>query len=184
MIGVDEVGRGCWAGPLLVVAARQVADLPKGLDDSKKLSKKKRTTFFYDIELACDTGEGWVSAEEVDELGLTKAMYVAVERALTGLGAMVDEEIIMDGNINYCAPKYLHSKAVIDADATHPIVSAASVYAKVLRDAHMAEQDKLYPGYSFEKHVGYGTAAHSAALQQLGLCALHRRSFKPIRAYL
>lgn len=184
MIGVDEVGRGCWAGPLLVVAARQIGDLPKGLDDSKKLSKKKRTTFFYDIELTCDTGEGWVSAEEVDALGLTKAMYVAVERALTGVGAAVDEEIIMDGNINYCPPKYLRSSAVIDADASHPTVSAASIYAKVLRDAHMAEQAKLHPGYAFEKHVGYGTAAHSAALKQLGLCVLHRKSFKPVRAYV
>jgi ribonuclease HII len=183
MIGIDEVGRGCWAGPLLVVAARQISDLPKGIDDSKKLSKKKRSTLFYDIELACDTGEGWVSAEEVDALGLTKAMYVAVERALEALNAQPDEDIIMDGNINYCPPTFLNGKAVIDADALHPIVGAASIYAKVLRDSHMAAQDKLYPGYSFEKHVGYGTAAHSAALKELGLCALHRKSFKPIRAY-
>lgn len=184
MIGIDEVGRGCWAGPLLVVAARQIGKLPSGLDDSKKLTRKKRTTLFYDIEIACDIGEGWVSAQEVDTLGLTKAMYLGVNRALVALGAASQEEIIIDGNINYCPNEFTHSQAAVDADATHPIVSAASIYAKVLRDSYMSEQALFYPAYSFEKHVGYGTVAHIAALKQYGTCKLHRQSYKPIQAFL
>ena len=184
IIGIDEVGRGCWAGPLLVVAARQVGALPTAIADSKVLSKKKRELLFYDIEIACDIGEGWVTPVEVDMLGLTEAMRLAVQRALEALNARQDEVIIMDGNINYCAPEFLNSEAVIDADATHPIVSAASIYAKVLRDRYMCEQALLFPGYDFDKHVGYGTAAHSTALKELGVCDLHRRSFKPVRAFV
>lgn len=184
IIGIDEVGRGCWAGPLLVVAARQVTDLPLGLKDSKKLSKAKREKLFHEIAGACELGEGWVSAEEVDSLGLSKAMYMAVERALRSLAATPEEIIIMDGNINYCPPVFTNSQAVIDADANHPIVSAASIYAKVLRDSYMTKQALLHPQYAFEKHVGYGTAAHIAALKTHGVCELHRLSYKPIKAFM
>lgn len=184
LIGIDEVGRGCWAGPLLVVAARQNGTLPKGLADSKVLSRKKRELLFYDIELACDIGVGWVQPNEIDSLGLSKSMYLAVSRALASLEAQPNETIIMDGNINYCPPEFTSSKAVIIADALHPIVSAASIYAKVLRDTYMAEQAKLYPEYNFDKHVGYGTAAHAAALLSHGICSLHRKSYKPVKAYL
>ena len=134
MIGIDEVGRGCWAGPLVVVAARLVGTLPTAIADSKVLSKKKRELLFDDIEIACDIGEGWVTPAEVDTLGLTEGMRLAVQRALVALSARQDEVIIMDGNINYCPAEFIQSQAVIDADATHPIVSAASIYAKVLRD--------------------------------------------------
>jgi ribonuclease HII len=184
MIGIDEVGRGCWAGPLLVVATRQVADLPTSLADSKVLSKKKRETLFYEIALCCDIGEGWVQPKEIDDLGLTKAMYLAVQRALLALGAMPDEKIIMDGNINYCPSLYLNAEAVIDADATHPVVSAASIYAKVLRDKYMAELAPEYAKYQFGKHVGYGTKLHSEMLKVHGVCDLHRLSYKPIQSIL
>lgn len=184
MIGIDEVGRGCWAGPLLVVAARQTGELPLGLADSKLLTKKKRESFLANISLSCDIGQGWVSATEVDELGLTKAMFLAVERALNELLAKSDEEIIMDGNINYCSANYSNVSAVVNADADYPIVSAASIYAKVLRDKYMADQALVFPEYAFEKHVGYGTVAHIAALKLHGVCELHRRSYKPIRALL
>lgn len=184
MIGIDEVGRGCWAGPLLVVAARQTGELPLGLVDSKLLTKKKRETFLTTINSSCDIGQGWVSPAEVDELGLTKAMFLAVERALNELTAKSDEEIIMDGNINYCSPIYTNVLPLINADATHPIVSAASIYAKVLRDNYMTEQAHVFPEYAFEKHVGYGTVAHIAALKLHGVCELHRLSYKPIRALL
>lgn len=184
MIGIDEVGRGCWAGPLVVVAARQTGELPAQVADSKLVSKKRRELLFYDIALACDIGEGWVAADEIDTLGLTKAMQLAVERALSALHALPNKHIIMDGHINYCPPVFSNSQAVIDADATHPVVSAASIYAKVLRDRYMTEQALQFPGYAFEKHVGYGTAAHATALKELGICSLHRRSFKPIRAFV
>lgn len=184
MIGIDEVGRGCWAGPLLVVAARQLSPLPTGIKDSKLLSKKRRTAFRFDIEVACDIGEGWVTVDEVDELGLTDAMRLGVSRALEALGATNDEEIIMDGSINYCAPVYQQVQAVVGADASYPIVSAASVYAKVLRDTYMEHQATLFPDYGFEKHVGYGTAVHKKAIESSGLTPLHRRSFAPIRAFL
>lgn len=184
MVGIDEVGRGCWAGPLLVVAARDSGKLPEGLADSKKLSKNKREILFSLIDSSCNIGQGWVQPSEIDELGLTAAMRLAVERALNNLGAEHHEEIIMDGNINYCSNNFVNVKAVIDADADYPLVSAASIYAKVLRDNHMAEQAVIFPNYSFEKHVGYGTAAHIAALREYGVCELHRLSYKPIKAFV
>lgn len=184
MIGVDEVGRGCWAGPLLVVAARQVGALPKGVVDSKLLTRKRREALSYDIQVACDIGEGWVDVAEIDAIGLGKAMYLGVERALQALGALPDEEIIMDGNVNYCPKQFTQARCVIDADATHPIVSAASIIAKVKRDQRMIAAAVQYPHYNFDKHVGYGTPGHRAALALHGICDLHRRSYKPIQALL
>lgn len=184
MIGIDEVGRGCWAGPLLVVAARQMGYLPAGLLDSKLLSRKKREALFYEIQLACELGEGWVTPSEIDSLGLSKAMYLGVERALSDLNAKNDEAIIMDGNINYYAAEFINARAVIDADATNPLVSAASIYAKVLRDRYMAKAALEYPHYQFEKHVGYGTKLHNEMLKLHGVCDLHRLSYNPIKALL
>ena len=178
MIGIDEVGRGSLAGPLLVVAARQTGELPAGLADSKVLSKKRRELLFNDIYITCDIGEGWVAAREIDALGLTKAMRLAVRRALTAINCQADEVIIMDGNINYCAKKFINAQCVVAADATHPIVSAASVYAKVLRDRYMAEMAKAYPHYSFETHVGYGTKLHREMIKLHGICELHRQSWR------
>lgn len=181
MIGIDEVGRGSLAGPLLVVAARQVSELPAGLADSKILSKKVRESLFNDIYIACDIGEGWVTALEINVMGLTKAMRVAVDRALTQLQCRADEEIIMDGNINYCDERFIHARPVIDADASHPIVSAASIYAKVLRDRYMADISKQYPHYSFERHVGYGTKLHREMIKLHGTCELHRIAWRPFQ---
>lgn len=183
MIGIDEVGRGCWAGPLLVVAARAYGVLPGGLADSKILTKNKRLALYAVLPEVCDFGEGWVSPAEIDEVGLTAAMTLGVERALQAIGAENNDEIIMDGLINYCQPSYTHVTCLAKADATHPIVSAASIYAKVLRDQTMAELAAEYPGYGFEQHVGYGTSLHRAALETMGLTPLHRLSYKPVVAY-
>jgi ribonuclease HII len=183
MIGIDEVGRGCWAGPLLVVAARQLSALPDDLADSKLVSKKRRQALIPAIEASCQLGKGWVEPAEIDQLGLTGAMRLAVKRALDALQAPADEAIIMDGNINYCPEIYTNVRCVIDADATEPLVSAASIFAKVRRDQKMTDLALEYPGYGFEKHVGYGTKAHMQALQQLGISVLHRQSYKPIQAY-
>lgn len=184
-VGIDEVGRGCWAGPLLVVAARAKSKwLPTGLRDSKKLSKSQRELLLEAIQESCELGEGWVAPAEIDEYGLAGAMRLGVERALNQLKVGPDDQIIMDGSVNYCAPQYASVQCVPKADDSHPIVSAASVYAKVLRDNYMCKQAQQYPEYGFERHVGYGTAWHIAQLKIQGVTNLHRRSFKPVRAYL
>lgn len=184
VIGIDEVGRGCWAGPLLVVAARQKEPLPAQLKDSKLLSRSVRSQLKVFIEKACDLGEGWVMPAEIDHLGLTRAMELGVERALTALQAKPDETIIMDGNMNYCDPMFVRASAVIAADKTFPIVSAASIFAKVTRDRYMAELPERYYIYEFDRHVGYGTKLHLELLKKHGVSDMHRTSFKPIKALL
>lgn len=184
MIGIDEVGRGCWAGPLLVVAARARGDLPAGLADSKKLTRKKREQLFVKLPGVCNFGEGWVEAAEIDKLGLNEAMRLGVKRALDGLGVAFDDEIIMDGTINYCAPEYSKVQCIARADDSNSLVSAASIYAKVLRDQKMVQLAVKHPDYGFDKHVGYGTRAHIDALHQFGLTPLHRRSYKPVRQFI
>jgi ribonuclease HII len=181
MIGIDEVGRGCWAGPLLVVAARERSILPQGLNDSKKLSRKSRESLKIDIEIVCDIGEGWVTPAEIDALGLAQAMRLAVARALEKLGARRDEKIIMDGTVNYCSPEFINVHTEPRADGSYPIVSAASIYAKVIRDQFMASLDTQYAVYEFAKHVGYGTALHQRMLQLHGPSDMHRLSFAPIK---
>ncbi len=184
MTGIDEVGRGAWAGPLLVVAAREVAALPPGLKDSKLLSKHRRYQLYRLLVGVCEFGEGWVAPGEIDRLGLTGAMRLGTARALDALEVKKDERIIFDGNINYCDPKFYQAAAVIDADALFPIVSAASIYAKVTRDKYMAELPERYKTYEFDKHVGYGTKQHSELLKLYGVSDLHRRSFAPVRTLL
>lgn len=184
MIGIDEVGRGCWAGPLLVVAARSMSTLPNGLDDSKALTKTKRERLFDEIKATCQIGEGWVHPEEIDKHGLSAAMRLGVCRALLQLGAVFDDEIIMDGHINYCPTDFTKVQTVIKADSLHSIVSAASIYAKVTRDKHMERIARFHPFYGFEKHVGYGTALHRSALKIHGVSTIHRKSYKPVQAFL
>ncbi len=179
IVGIDEVGRGCWAGPLLVVAASG-QNLP-AVKDSKLLSKLQREQLYQLLVKVCSFGEGWVEPSEIDRVGLTEAMRLGVKRALLALKANHQDKIIMDGSINYCPDIYQNVHCVVKADNLHPIVSAASIYAKVLRDNKMTELAKLYPGYGFEKHVGYGTKAHLDALRQIGVCELHRLSYKPIQ---
>jgi len=186
--GIDEVGRGCWAGPLVAGAVilpskLHLEDGPIELRDSKKLSKKQREVAAQWIEAtALAIGLGWVWPAEIDEHGVTWAVQTAMERAVAEIAAEYDE-IIIDGNINYFAnnPK---AKAIVKADDSVPSVSAASIVAKVARDNYMAQLDEKYQGYSFEKHVGYGTAAHIAALKSLGVSDIHRLSYKPIKALL
>jgi ribonuclease HII len=184
IIGIDEVGRGCWAGPLLVVAARASKDLPNGLADSKLLTKKRREQLHGLIIQSCDLGEGWVQPDEIDEIGLAQAMRLGVERALTALEASSDGAIIMDGIVNYCPGEFVNVEMIAKADSQHPIVSAASIYAKVKRDQHMAWLAKVYPDYQFEKHVGYGTKLHQAMLESYGPSKIHRMSYKPLKQLL
>lgn len=184
MIGIDEVGRGAWAGPLLVVAAREVSTLPAGLKDSKLLTKAGRNNLYESLKEACEFGEGWVVAGEIDRLGLTEAMRLGTQRALDDLVARTEEKIIIDGSINFCNEKYFKATAVIDADALFPIVSAASIYAKVTRDTYMSELPERYKAYEFDRHVGYGTKLHIEHLRDFGVSDLHRRSYAPVKAFL
>ncbi len=184
VIGIDEVGRGSWAGPLLVVAARAKNDLPAGFADSKTLTKDRREELSVLIQEVCELGEGWVEPQEIDQNGLAQAMRMGVTRALINLGADFKDEIIMDGSVNYCPNEFINVKTVIKADSLHPIVSAASIFAKVERDGYMARVSQFYPDYQFEKHVGYGTSLHMNMLKEHGISDLHRRSFKPIKAFL
>ncbi len=191
MIGIDEVGRGCWAGPLLVVAARTRTAPPAGLKDSKLLSKTARQKLFSLIHDSCDIGEGWVSPGEIDEFGLSAAMRLGVERALFAIKPVLREEVIIDGDIDYLEQILqtetrlkdfdLQSQAVIKADSKFPIVSAASVHAKVRRDDFMAQVAAKYPGYGFKNHAGYGTSEHLLALKTHGVCMIHRLSYKPVK---
>lgn len=181
LIGIDEVGRGCWAGPL-VVGAVALNDNIIGLNDSKLLTPLKRHELsqrIYDVSTYCSLG--WVWSYEVDELGLTHATTLAIERAIEN--APMYSEIIIDGNINYLAHNQA-ARAVIKADGTIPAVSAASIIAKVARDAYMHEQSQLFPEYGFDRHVGYGTKAHMDALSRLGITELHRKSYKPVQAVI
>lgn len=182
VVGVDEVGRGSWAGPLLVVAARQTARLPKGLSDSKLMSKKQREQILNKLSNCCKFGEGWVKASEIDIHGLAAALKLGVSRALRQLKVDIGEQIIMDGKISYIPQKYKNGRSVIGADNKLPIVSAASIYAKVTRDQFMKKLSVKYPQYGFGKHVGYGTNFHKLALEKFGVLEeVHRLSFKPIK---
>ncbi len=181
-VGIDEVGRGCWAGPL-VAAAVVLTGRIEGLRDSKKLTAHERTRLDQLIKAqAMCYGMGWVWPEEIDAIGLTKAVSRAMETALSAIDCKY-EEIIIDGSYNFL-PLVIRLRTQIKADDSVPAVSAASIVAKVARDAYMAQASAMYPGYGFESNVGYGTAAHILALQQYGVTPLHRQSYKPIKQIL
>lgn len=181
MIGVDEVGRGCLAGPLLVVAARATSDLPKGLKDSKLLSRKQRVKLLDLLSNRCNFGEGWVEAYEIDRHGLAGGLRLGVERALAALGAEAFDEIIIDGKVNYAPPAFTRVNCIVKADSLVPLVSAAGIYAKVRRDEHMSKLTEQYPEYGFESHAGYGTNRHLLALKSSGpIKNVHRMSFRPL----
>ncbi len=181
VVGIDEVGRGCWAGPLVAGAVLLNQPIP-GLKDSKKLSAKRRQELAEVIKQTATYGLGWVTPSEVDNLGLTAAVALAMERAIKQIHGTYDS-IIIDGDYNFL-PNYSSASTLVKADDLIPAVSAASILAKVARDYYMALASKKYPGYGFEKHVGYGTKQHSLALAELGVTPLHRKSYKPIKAYL
>ncbi len=177
IIGIDEVGRGSWAGPV-VAGAVIMNRSTEGLKDSKKLTANKRRALDLEIRKNAKIGLGWVYSSEIDQAGLTKAVKKAMHLAYQNLGEPADE-VIVDGNINYL-PSIRGSRAVIGAEDKFKAVAAASIVAKVARDAYMVEVSKKHPDYGFEKHVGYGTAAHKSALKKLGATPIHRRSFKPV----
>jgi len=185
ILGIDEVGRGPWAGPLVVGAVVLGGENIEGLTDSKKLSKKRRDELDIEIRAkASGIGLGWVTAAEIDEIGLSQALNLATRLAVEQIKASYNE-IIIDGTVNFLADtnKGQYVTTMKKADLLVPSVSAASIVAKVARDNYMIEQDGIYEGYGFKNHVGYGTAVHIAAIDKLGITPLHRLSFAPLKKY-
>lgn len=184
IIGIDEVGRGCWAGPL-VAAAVGLADEHsiEELNDSKKLSAKKRLKLVGEIRNATTSiGIGWVWPREINAIGLTESVRLAMQRAVDEI-ELQNHQIIIDGNYNYLE-HIARTEAVIKADGSVAAVSAASIIAKVARDAYMTQIAYKYPQYGFEKHVGYGTKLHIQALTEHGVLPIHRINYKPIQKFL
>ena len=175
IVGIDEVGRGAWAGPLVVGAVLLGGASIEGLTDSKKLTKKQRLALDIEIrQKAVAIGIGWVSAKDIDQIGLSMALKLASRRALAHIHHDY-QEIIIDGTIALIDdPRVTLMKK---ADLLVPSVSAASIVAKVARDNYMRHLDGVFPGYKFTGHVGYGTAAHRQAIAKLGVTPLHRLSF-------
>ena len=196
ILGIDEVGRGPWAGPLVIGAVVLPERFDKDsqeiksqswqndLADSKKLTARKRESLAPTIkENAVAYGLGWVSAKELDDIGLAEALKLATRRAVEKIPRNTFSEIIIDGTSNFLKGTDLENLVSVlpKADAKIKEVSGASIIAKVARDNYMIKLAEKYPGYGFEKHVGYGTALHKKALTELGPCPEHRHSFKPVQ---
>lgn len=178
--GVDEAGRGPLAGPVVAAAVILCDGGIAGLDDSKKLSAKRRAALEAEILANCHVGIGLASVEEIDAINILQATFLAMTRAVEALCAKGTEpaRIIVDGNH---LPRWRWAaEAVIGGDALHPCISAASIIAKEYRDRLMVAADQDYPGYGWASNKGYGSATHMAALRELGPTPLHRRSFAPV----
>jgi len=183
LAGCDEVGRGPLAGD--VVAAAVILDPGQsiiGLDDSKKLTEKKREQLFDEIRAkALSWCIARASVEEIDRLNILQASLLAMTRAVQGL-AIQPEHVLVDGNK---LPKWHYSaEAVVKGDSRVAAISAASILAKVTRDREMVEMDSCYPGYGFAGHKGYPTKVHLDALERLGVSPIHRSSYAPVKARL
>ena len=179
--GVDEAGRGPLAGP--VVAAAVILDPSQdisGLADSKLLSEKKRDALFSEItQYALCYGVGIASVAEIDEINILQATLLAMRRAVSHLSVKPDE-IWVDGNQNPKCP--YPTQLIVQGDLLHPVISAASILAKVTRDRLMLQLHADYPEYGFAAHKGYGTKTHMAALKEWGATLHHRQSFAPVKA--
>ena len=177
--GVDEAGRGPWAGP--VSAAAVILDracLPIGINDSKKLTEARRNQLFDEIlRVAVASCVVMVDAATIDKINILAATHLAMAQAVAGLG-MLPSLALIDGNRapNLTCPAI----TIVKGDALSLSIGAASILAKVTRDRFMIQADANYPGYGFAKHKGYGVPEHRAALAKLGPCPLHRMSFKPV----
>lgn len=180
LAGVDEVGRGCLAGPVFAAAViLPEGFLLRGLDDSKKLPVEKREAFSAVIrEKALAFCVAMVSVEEIDRINILRASLKAMRLAVEGL-SLRPLMTLVDGHMGI--GEGIFHKPVVDGDAKSASVAAASVVAKVARDAFMAEQEAFFPGFSFSRHKGYGTPQHYRELDLHGLTPLHRRSFSPIQ---
>ena len=180
--GIDEAGRGPWAGP--VVAAAVVLDLsciPNGLNDSKKLPESKRESLFAEIMKCAEVGIGIADVNRIDQHNILQATLWAMAKAEAGLSKPCDHALI-DGNRR--PDLQCSCETVVKGDGRSLSIAAASIIAKVTRDRIMTDLAAEFPAYGFERHKGYGTAQHQDALARVGPCAHHRKSFAPIKALL
>jgi len=181
--GVDEVGRGPLAGP--VVAAAVVLDraaIPDGLNDSKKLTLRRRDALYDQIMASADVCIAQASVQEIDTHNILRASHIAMVRAIAGLSVPPDH-VLIDGNL---IPRdlTLSAETIVKGDARSLSIAAASIVAKVWRDRHMVDLAQQFPGYGWEANAGYPTAVHKSALLSLGVTPHHRRSFKPVHNIL
>ncbi|QUJ76449.1 ribonuclease HII [Sulfitobacter albidus] len=181
--GVDEVGRGPLAGP--VTAAAVVLDparIPEGLNDSKKLTKRRREALYEQILALADVSVAHASVEEIDAHNILRASHIAMVRAIQGLATPPDY-VLIDGNM---IPRGLSlpAETIVKGDARSVSISAASIMAKIRRDCVMLSLAQQHPGYGWDTNMGYGSKSHMSALQNLGVTPHHRRSFRPIHNIL
>jgi ribonuclease HII len=185
-IGIDEVGRGPIAGPVAVGAFRinkklDLKNIKIPLRDSKKLSREQREIWFKQIKIwqkegKCDFAVTMISAKEIDRIGIALAIKRALSRSIFRLSTLHFELVLLDGGLK--APiEFKNQKTIIKGDEKEPVISFASIVAKVTRDRYMFTQAKKYPMYGFENHVGYGTKAHYEAIKKYGMLDIHRKSF-------
>ena len=177
IVGVDEAGRGPLAGPVVAAAVVLCEGGIDGLDDSKKLSAKRRAVLEAEIKARCQWAVGLADVAEIDSINILQATMLAMTRAVEALG-VEPVKVMVDGNR---LPKWRYpAVAVVGGDALHPCISAASIIAKEHRDRLMRGYDLAYPGYGWASNKGYGSAQHLQALRELGVTPHHRRSFAPV----
>lgn len=194
IVGIDEVGRGPVAGPVCVVSFQLLTadyqllvenskkELKIPLRDSKKLSKKQREKWFEHLKIAktkgvCDYSVSFVSSESIDKFGISKCIKKALAESLNKLKVNPKEvKVLLDGGL-HAPEEYIHQETIIKGDELHPVISLASIVAKVSRDKVMFDYSKTYPQYGFDKHVGYGTKAHYEAIKKYGQTPIHRKTF-------
>ncbi len=181
--GVDEAGRGPWAGPVSAGAVILSADdIPEGIDDSKALTAERREGLAVEIKArAIAWGVGFASPEEIEELNILQATGLAMRRAIEAMSVQ-PKAALVDGNYRFNLP--CEVETAVGGDGLSLSIAAASILAKTARDRIMIEMDARYPGYGFASHKGYNAPIHQAALKAMGPCAIHRRSWAPIRALL
>ena len=180
--GIDEAGRGPWAGPVVSAAViLNEKNIPDGLNDSKKLSEKKRLSLYSSIYNFHFVGVGISSIEEIDSMNVLQATFLSMKRAVEDLNPQ-PEYILVDGNLD--PGLNFKTKCIIKGDSISISIAAASVIAKVTRDNLMLKLDKEFPDYNWKKNKGYGTAEHRNALELHGPCKYHRKSFSPINKML
>ena len=187
IIGIDEVGRGPWAGPVVACASiiYEGTEIPDTITDSKKLTDKKRQVLSKILVEKTPYCLGIVEAESIDKLNILQATFLAMYKALEGLKQKLDINddeyyVLVDGNKIPPFESFKNSECIVKGDSISLTIAASSIIAKVYRDDLMAEYAKTYPYYSWEKNAGYGTKAHQEGLAEHGITDLHRKSFKPI----
>ena len=180
--GIDEAGRGPWAGPVVSAAViLNEKNIPDGLNDSKKLSEKKRLSLFSSIYNFHSVGVGISSIEEIDTMNVLQATFLSMSRAVNDLNPQ-PEHVLVDGNLDPGLD--FKTDCIVKGDSASLSIAAASIIAKVTRDNLMIELDGEYPYYCWKKNKGYGTSKHRKALEMYGPCEYHRKSFSPINKML